>query len=296
MQRPPTPRRTPAPHPAALAPSALPTWLRSLLLGALLVSAATAHAAESKSRMPSMKELQAELDSGDQARVQQAIERLAARKRPDSAQALIAFVRAGQPDALCDRAIAALGAVGSPEAMPLLAELSRHRRPAARVAALTAAAAIPGEPADALLTAGLRDSDPAVRGQSARLLGERGTRSAAPLLFRALERGVPEAAAAIGRLGDAAAVARMHGLLGKLALQTLLEGYERFLARADLDEASKLDIVTRLGEVAGPAVKRFLEQQLAAGVAARAPRLASALKETAKRIPENTPATREPKP
>jgi HEAT repeat protein len=274
----------------ALALVALVAAHASSALAAPATAPAAAQPAAAKPPMPSLAQLQAELSSGDEARVRKALALLAKRKLPGSVGVLTAFVQAGQSDALADRAIGALAELASPVALPVLTGLSRHRRPSARIAALTGVAALPGEAATALLVDGLRDSDPSVRGTSARLLGERGERSAVDVLFHALERGVPEAAAALGQLGDAAAVTRLHGLLGRVALQTMLSGYERLLARSDLDEAVKLEIVARLGEVAGLAVKRFLEQQLGAGVAARAPRLAHALRETAKRIVERPPA------
>lgn len=259
---------------------------RVLVLALLLGAPGGARAAEAKARMPSLAQLQTELSSGDEARVMRALTLLGKRKQAGSVGVLTAFVQAGQPDALADRAVAALGELASPLALPALTELVRHRRPEARIAALSAVAVLPGEAPLGLLVAGLRDSDPVVRGASARLLGERGDRSAIDVLFLALERGVPEAAPALGLLGDAAAVTRLHGFLGRVALQTMLPGYERLLARADLDEAVKLEIVARLGEVAVVTVKRFLERELAAGVAARSPRLAHALRETAKRIEE----------
>jgi HEAT repeat protein len=270
---------------------------RACLVALITLASSGVRAAEPKPPVPPLKVLRAELSSGDEARVLRALEGLGSRRQKGSVEALVAFVHTGQPDRLADRAVEALGQLASPAALPLVTEMAGHRRAGARVTALTAAAELEGSAVDALLTNGLRDSDATVRGTCARLLGERGTRSAVDLLFRALERGVPEAAPAIGRLGDSAAVTRMHGLLGKLALHPLLAGYDRFLARSDLDEATKLDIVTHLGEVASLAVKRFLEQQLqprAAGVAARSPRLTAALRETAKRIPEQPTSHGEP--
>jgi HEAT repeat protein len=236
--------------------------------------------------LPTLGGLRAELESHDEKRVLAAIDGLAKRRGLPAFEALAAFIRAGQPDAWADRAIAALGSQPTAQALPLLTELVRHRRPGARVAALRAVAAHRGPEADALIEAGLRDGDAAVRGASARLLGERGQRSALEVLFQALERGVPEAARAIGQLGDAASVTRLHGLLGRQPLAVMLTGYEALLARADVAEDTKLDIVARLGELAVVPVKRFLEQRLTARGAPRSKRLARALRETARRIAE----------
>jgi hypothetical protein len=75
---------------------------------------------------------------------------------------------------------------------------------------------------------------------------------------------VPEAALAIGRVADAPAIERLHGYLGHASLPPMLSAYEALLLRADVGEAEKLDIIARLGEVATPSVKGFL-QRLAAG-------------------------------
>jgi hypothetical protein len=168
----------------------------------------------------------------------------------------------------------------------LLGELTQHRRPAARLLAYRGLAQIPGPLSDEALARGLRDSDAAVRGLCATQLGERNARAHAELLLRALERGVPEAAVAIGKLGDASMVARYDALLQRLPIDVMLGGYAEFLKRSDLAESTKLEIVARLGEVAGVVVKRFLEQLVVEGVGKGQATLELALRETAKRIDE----------
>jgi hypothetical protein len=230
--------------------------------------------------------LLAALASGDAARAGAALDALGARSDRAAVVALRAFLIVGQADAWADRAIAALGNTRSPDARALLTELTQHRRPAARLLAYRGLAQIPGSASDEALAQGLRDSDPAVRGLCATQLGERNARSKADLLLRALERGVPEAAPAIGKLGDAEMVARYGALLQRLPIDVMLGGYGEFLRRADLAEATKLEIVARLGEVAGVVVKRFLEQLVADGVGKGSASLELALRETAKRIDE----------
>ena len=43
----------------------------------------------------------------------------------------------------------------------------------------------------------------------------------------------------------------------------MLSGYEQYLTRSDINEETKIDIVTRLGEVSGRTVREFLGLQLA---------------------------------
>lgn len=224
------------------------------------------------------------LQSADPARTAAAVDALGKRGDRAAVDAIAAFVRAGQPDALTDRALLALGATRSKNALAVLAEFTHHRRAAARIAAYTAAARIAGPAADALLAEGLRDSDAGVRGSCARSLAERGAKSQLEPLFRAFVRGVPEASYAIGKLAEPASLARFEEQLGRLPIQVMLAGYEQFLLRADIDEATKLELIAHLGEVASLTVKRFLERLLVAQNWSKRPRLLRAIADTAHRI------------
>lgn len=231
--------------------------------------------------------LSADLASGDATKTAAAIDALGERGGHDAVAALAAFIRAGQPDPLADRALTALGAARSPEALDALAAMMRHRRAGARIAVFGSIARIPGERANALLAEGLRDSDAGVRGVCARNLGERRARSQIEPLFRAFERGVPEAAVAVGRIAVASELARFHARLGQAPVQNMLGGYEQLLLRADIDEATKLDIVARLGEVASLSVKRFLERMQVDPSFKTQARVQRSLVDTARRIDEH---------
>lgn len=258
---------------------------RLLALAVIVTSASDAHAADIERPVPKrLRALSADLDAPDPPRVQAAIEALAASRHRYAVDALAAFLRRGQPDALADHALAALGMTGLPGALGVLAEFTHHRRAQVRRQAYRSIARIQDPAANDVLARGLRDSDAGVRGICATALGERRAVDALDLLFLALDRGVPEAAGAIGRVGDARSVVRFHDTIGRLPISVLLSGEEAFLRRADLDEAVKLDIVARLGEVAVPAVKTFLEGLLATLDLRDLPRLRSALAETAQRI------------
>jgi HEAT repeat protein len=242
-----------------------------------------AYAGERGPEVPIPK-LSADLASDDAATASAAIDALGERGGRDSIAALARFIRAGQPDALTDRALGALGTARKTEALDVLATMTRHRRVAARIASFASIARISGERSNSLLADGLRDSDAGVRGVCARSLGERRARSQIEPLFRAFERGVPEAAVAVGRLATASELARFHARLGQAPVQNMLGGYEQLLLRADIDEATKLDIVARLGEVASLTVKRFLERLQADPSFKTQPRVQRSLIDTAKRI------------
>jgi len=224
----------------------------------------------------------------DPARAGAALDALGERGGPAAVATLIAYLREGQPDALTDRALLALGKRGAREGLPVLVEFTRHRRLPARLAAYTGVGRIKGEAANAVLAQGLRDSAPEVRGFCARSLAERRAKDQLDILFRAFVRGVPEASFAIGRLGDAGSAVRFEQQLGRLPLAVMLMGYEQFLLRDDISEPVKLELIAHLGEVASPPVRRFLEQMLAAKKWGKQPYLQRALLETAKRIDPRT--------
>jgi hypothetical protein len=241
------------PHPTTTSGVRSPTTLW-LLLALITIHAAPGSALGTPAT---------DLHSGDAERVRVALDALGTQKSRAAMVALADFVRQGQPDALADRAIDALGQTRSPEALDVLAELTRHRRAAAREASYRAIAKIAGARADGLLGTGLRDSASPVRVVCARSLGERDAKSQLDLLFLAFDRGVAEAGVAIGQIADAPAVARLHERLGHAPIQPMLGAYEKLLLRRDVPESTKLDVVGRLGEVATPNVKLFLQGLMA---------------------------------
>jgi hypothetical protein len=241
-------------------------WPRRMRIGvlaaALWVGPGTAHAGPRAEReltrlAQALAEPAGESSAG-------AIAVLAALGTPESAALLQAHLREGQPDAVTDRVLAALDAHPSRAALGLLVELSHHRRSAVRVAAHTALAKLSLPEVTALLSEGLRDGQAEVRGNAARLLGQRGDRAAVEVLFLAFERGVPEAAEALGRLAPAETLPRFGAYLERRALHVMLGGYTRFMERADIAEASKLQVIATLEQVSGPLVKQWLRAQLAA--------------------------------
>lgn len=199
------------------------------------------------------------LHSANPAEVREAIDMLTIIDRPEVVAPLADLLRSGVPDVVTDRALDALEAIAEPASIDVLVEFTHHRREAARRRAYNALAAINDRRIPALIEQGLRDSDRQVRGAAALALGKIGARGSVPTLFRAFERGVLEAAIAIGQLGDAAAVTHFTESLNHQPLAVMLSGYEEFVRRRDLSEAVKLDIVHHLAEVPGPMVKNFLQ-------------------------------------
>jgi hypothetical protein len=97
-------------------------------------------------------------------------------------------------------------------------------------------------------------------------------------LFHAFERGVPEAAESIGKLGEAntavssdaawdredpRSTTHPHTLamwLGRTPLSVLLRGFEGYLNRRDVSVATKEQIIVRLEQQASAQVRDFLQR------------------------------------
>ena len=220
-----------------------------------------------------LDEIVPRLSSTNPDEVREAIDLLSVIDRREVIPPLAELLRSGQPDAITDRALEALRGLADPASMEVLTEFTRHRRAGARRRAYAAIAGIEDRRAATVLEQGLRDSDRSVRAACALALGAIGARGSLDVLFVAFERGVVEAAVSIGKLGNDGSVERFTAHLGQQPLSVMLSGYEQYLRRNDISDATKIAIVNRLGEVSGRAVREFLTQYLATmPAAARAPR------------------------
>lgn len=239
--------------------------LSSLLLVMVCIIPQVANA-EARRRGASQEvpeELSARLNGQDVDDVVNAVREVADLGGSSATNALMELLRAGPPDAVTAAAIEGLGALSDTDSIDLLAEYARHRRPEVRVLALQSLSAMSDSRVEAVLTDSLRDSSAEVRSTAAVALGQGGYEDSVPVLFQAFERGVTEACASIGKLGDADAAERLTSFLGRGDLTTLLEGLGEFLARSNFDMDAKLRIVEQLLELAGPEVRRFLVSQVA---------------------------------
>lgn len=129
-------------------------------------------------------------------------------KSPELVPYLQALATQGDNDARI-RAIAALGLQSCGTAAEALAGLARSAdTEAVRLAAVDALATIPGDLATYLLKAQLEPgSTPDLRGAAAAYLGDRGDRSALPLLREAIKQDDTRAARALCKMGDPSGVA-----------------------------------------------------------------------------------------
>lgn len=251
----------------------------------------TEAAAPDAPTLADLSEITARLRSDNPDQVREAIDLLSVLDRPEVVPPLAELLRSGQPDPVADRALEALRGLASPASIDVLVEMSRHRRPAARRRAYLALAGIDDPRIPALLAQGLRDSDRSVRGAVALALGDRHATGTLDALFTAFDRGVIEAAIAIGKLVPGAGVARFDAYLGQRPLAVMLSGYGPLLRRDDIGAAVKQGVVEKLGEVAGPMVRSFLVDYLTTFSERDSSPLKRLIEETIRRIPaEPTPA------
>lgn len=203
------------------------------------------------------------LQSANNDEVLQGIDALTRIGTADVVPPLVELVHRGVSDEVLETVVTKLGIIGQPAAIDELSALLRHRRGTVRRAAVEALGQIRDPRTRALVESGLRDSDATVRGAAATALGAMNSRASVELLQRAFERNVPEAAEAIGRLGDQAAATRLLEAVGHAQLSVLLPGFRRFLDRRDVADPVKFMIVEQL-ESRSPTmqVKRFLQDWL----------------------------------
>lgn len=250
--------------------------LVGVFLASGLVLVADAGAAKKKKKFKAPK-LSAEakdaakmLSSQNEAEVLQGVTKLGELAEPGGAVYLIKLLDTGPKDKVTEASLDALGAISNPDSIPILIEYMHHRRPKVRIIAVNAIAEIKDKRVAEALKTALRDSDANVRKAAAYALGRYGDKSAIDILFKAFDRNVPEAAIAIGQIGDLDAMERLSGYLGKAPLDLLKPGFAEFLGRDDFPIKGKIAIVDKLMELAGPEVKEFLKQY-AAGLSENAP-------------------------
>ncbi len=166
----------------------------------------------------------------------------------------------GLPPPLARLALGALGAMGARESVPLLRRYLRHRHPGLRLEAARALGRTGGPAAALALRAALDDVDGAVRGEAASSLAALGAVDALDDLYRALDRGVPEAAAAVGHLCAASACDGLGDRFFARPFALLAPGCEALLFRpaSQVPDAQKLALVRRLHDLPAPDVHRFV--------------------------------------
>ncbi len=244
---------------------------------------------------PRLQKLMSAARSNDLAVATTAIDDIAKTPTAGSVVGLITLLSEGRADAVTERLVLALGTTRSDAALNALRETQRHRVASIRVATLSALTHFISRPdVEALVAQGLRDHDATVRAAAARALATMQARGQVDVLLLAFDRGVPEAADAIGTLASDAQLPAFNAFLTRKPLAHMLNGYRAWLVRDDVSETTKLSIVATLEEIASIAIKRFLQSVLDSGALANEANVQRAVATSIGRIRE-TPQT-EPAP
>lgn len=203
------------------------------------------------------------LASDDPEKIREGIETIGLEGKPRYIEPLADRIRKGLPPELLDAAIDTLGVMGRPQAGPILFELSSHRRSEVRAKTVQAIVACKPDGAERALVTALSDEDESVRAAAALGLGEIEAKGSIDQLFTALDRGVMQAATAIGQIAEREHIDKLLGYLGELPFDTITPALLEVLAREDVPRKVKLDVIARLGELATPEVKTFLQDYVA---------------------------------
>lgn len=228
----------------------------SLLLAAAFAAITTTASAQGQ---PSLQEAARMLEANDLDQVRTGIESIGLLGDARAVGPLSERIRRGLPPALLDVALDTLAVLARPEAGPVLFELVMHRRADVRLKAVQAIVASRPRGADRALATALADGDARVRAAAALGLGTLGARDTMDTLFLALERGVLESATALGQIVPNDGVPRLLGYLGRVPFDSMAPGLNEILARREIPEATKLEVIARLQELATPEAKAFLQ-------------------------------------
>ncbi len=250
---------------------------RPSVAGAALALAAALHSFSLPVRAagPALPtDVTARLESGDPARVKSALDdvRVAGKGGARVVPVIAKLLEEGLPPELTQAAIDTLADTESPAASDVLAVYARHRTLSVRKAALQALAKTKGPAALKALRAALSDPEPSVRGIAGSSLGGLKAHEALPDLFRALDRGLPEAAVSIGELCTQGECEELAGKLGKLPFDVVTSGIDEVLFRppAEISEEIKVKIVEKVRDVGTGPANHFLKQ-VQAKLGAKAP-------------------------
>lgn len=261
-------------------------WMGIVTLAVALWAAPTAFAQRTAAAPSELQQAIAKLQDGGRADVPIALETLGALGDARGVEPIIARVRRGLPTTLTLTAMDTLVGIGSADAAPLLFELLSHRRPEIRLKAVSCIVSLNPTGADRALARVLSDSHERVRAAAATGLGEIKGRGALTELFLALDRGILEASSTLGQIVAPSEVPRLLGYVGRLPFGTLTVAFEKILERRDLNDRVKLEVVTRVAELATRDVRAFFERLDGAWPAAAGPTVKRAVRDAIARIAE----------
>ncbi len=206
----------------------------------------------------------ARLEGRDADAAIDAATRLGASPQPEAHEALLDVVATGLDRQVAVAALTALGVHPAADDVAVLAYYARYRDTQVRAAAVAALGGHAQAGAHKVIVAALRDQDGAVRAAAAGAVQRAGIKSAAEPLLALLAKGDPASARALAAIADLEMARFIGEQLGQVPDDLLAECLGAILARADFNEAARLQVVRALGKVNGPAATQALADYVSA--------------------------------
>ena len=186
------------------------------------------------------------------------------KEQPRALDALMASLQLGTPPKLTSAVLEALELHANPEAIPLLAHYAKHRRQEIRGGALKALGAIKSKDVVAMLIEALSDSNPMIRAQAARILGERKERIAERSLMMMLRRKDTSAAVPLGIIGGAQTALNLAEMIGIIPGPARANALGTMLMRKDFGpDPLRTQVVKALGNIQGKEATSALAEYVA---------------------------------
>jgi HEAT repeat protein len=223
-----------------------------------LVTIVAAAPPTARSAADQIKDGEKKLASEDLETVRAGFALLAEVGGPRAATVALARVRQGLPPQLLQGAIDSLIALKQPSALPVLLELSLHRRWQVREQALTALATLRARSAQSTILYALDDPSEEVRSAAARALGDVGDARALPSLRLAFERGVKGAGESLAKLGTSKDVDLVLARAKDGDFSGVSAALGVALVRRDLPALTKRSIVKAASEASSESAKLAL--------------------------------------
>jgi HEAT repeat protein len=182
------------------------------------------------------------LNKADPVAIQEALLMLKELRGRAAADGIVARLKLGLPPQLTESALEVLRGLEQPIAVPVLAELTLHRRWQIREKAVAALGPLRVRSSVAVLLYALDDPSPEVRSAAARALGQAGDPRAIPALTSALERGVDGALEGLAQLSSNKQVETILAR-AKTDLTRTEPALWVLLARPNLSPVTKLKVI-----------------------------------------------------
>lgn len=214
--------------------------------------------------------LPAPWDTDDPAELMRLFDRAVVRNQPGQIPMVSTVLLRGVPPNVAASGLEAIQRSGRAEGSEAVLRFLSHRRPTLRRYAVAAAWAIHTPAMVRAIESSLGDPSAAVREHAARALGEIGDAHSVTALWQALEHDVdrtlrPEgselahrAAVSIARRGTPEDITRLLTFMQRASFTAMSEALQAALARTDVPDPIKVNVINAVGNLATPDARTFL--------------------------------------